>query len=64
MDQCYKQNEIYYKTKWNIDGKNQFKYPFNNPKFDVKNNRIPHINYFKNQIILLGHANAPTFILL
>jgi GT2 family glycosyltransferase len=64
MDQCYKQNEIYYKTKWNIEGTNKFKYPFNNPKFDVKNNRIPHINYFKNQKILLGHTNAPTFTIL
>ena len=64
MDQCYKQNEIYYKTKWNIEGKNNFKYPFNNPKFDVKNNRIPHINYFKNQKILLGHANPPKFTIL
>ena len=64
MDQCYKQNEIYYKTKWNIEGTNKFKYPFNNPKFDVKNNRIPHINYFKNQKILLGHTNSPTFTIL
>ena len=64
MNECYKRNEIYYKTKWNIDTASQFKTPFNNPKFDVKNHRIPHINYFKNQKILLGHTNPPTFTIL
>ena len=62
MNECYKRNEIYYKTKWNIDTASQFKTPF--PKFDVKNHRIPHINYFKNQKILLGHTNPPTFTIL
>ena len=61
MNECYKRNEIYYKTKWNIDP-SQFKRPF--PKFDIKNHRIPHINYFKNQKILLGHMNPPTFTIL
>lgn len=63
MDQCYKRNEIYYKQKWNID-RTLFKHPFHNPKFDVRNHRIPHINYFKNQKILLGHVNPPRFTLL
>jgi GT2 family glycosyltransferase len=64
MDKCYKRNEKYYKTKWNIGNKSQFKHPFNNPKFDVKNYRIPHINYFINQKILLGHVTPSTFTLL
>jgi GT2 family glycosyltransferase len=61
MNVCYKRNEIYYKTKWNIDP-GPFPKPF--PKFDVKNHRVPHINYFKNQKILLGHTNPPTFTIL
>ena len=64
MDKCYKRNEKYYNTKWNIGNNSQFKHPFNNPNFDVKNYRIPHINYFKNQKILLGHVNPPTFTIL
>ncbi len=64
MDQCYKRNEHYYKTKWNIGYKSEYKHPFNNPNIDIKNYRIPHVNYFKNQKILLGHVNPPTFTLL
>jgi GT2 family glycosyltransferase len=60
MDQCYKKNQIYYHTKWNIGG-TPFKYPFNNSNFDVKNHKIPHINYFENQKILLGHTNPAIF---
>jgi GT2 family glycosyltransferase len=61
MNECYRLNENYYKTKWNVGEKNAFSCPFSNPKFSIKNHRIPHINYFKNQKILLGHTNAPVF---
>ena len=65
MDECYILNEKYYIKKWNrlifdTDGIS-FDTPFNNPKFDVKDHKIPHVNYFKNQKILLGHTNAPVF---
>lgn len=60
MDECYVLNENYYKKKWNIGG-TLFDTPFNNPKFSVKDHKIPHVNYFKNQKILLGHTNAPVF---
>lgn len=63
MNQCFKQNHIYYYTKWNIEGI-PFKYPFNNSNFDIKMHNIPHINYLKNQKILLGHTHPPTFTLL
>ena len=65
MDECYVLNEKYYIEKWNrlifdTDGIS-FDTPFNNPKFDVKDHKIPHVNYLKNQKILLGHTNAPVF---
>ena len=65
MDECYVLNEKYYIEKWNrlifvTDG-NSFDTPFNNPNFSVKDHRIPHVNYLKNQKILLGHTNDPVF---
>lgn len=65
MMQCFKINENYYKTKWNI-GKHKIRYmyPFNNPNCNITDHNIPHTNYDTNQKILLGHTNPPIFTFL
>jgi GT2 family glycosyltransferase len=60
MEECYKKNEKYFHDKWN-SREHPFLYPFNNKKYSIKN-IIPHINYYENQLLLLGHDKKPTFI--
>lgn len=58
MDECYRRNEQYYKSKW----QEGYTTPFNNVNYDIKD-VIVHENYYKNQEILLGHLHEPTFVI-
>ena len=59
MDLCKKNNEQYYCEKWN---NGDFSTPFNSNY--VLKDKITHENYYKNQEILVGHKNPPSFSIL
>ena len=54
---CFLRNEKYFKSKWN---NSTSIYPFGRSDLTFKD-KIEHENYFKNQIILLGHSDKPVF---
>jgi len=58
MSECFSRNGNYFNSKWN---NSTYTNPFNRSDLTFKDHIIQHENYFKNQNILLGHSNKPSF---